>query len=219
MTSLITSPTCRLDELLVGFIQDCRRQTRAEAIHQMLGPVQVDVRSLFGDGGSQLARSPHAIADLIRNVLDVAGMTRLTERIAIFTPLHSIISWLAHPIPERRASMPYDYVLCERQLTVPHPQWLVLIQWVGLREIAIERQDLYATQEFHQAYFGALRLTNWPYDPLQGLVTDSKTGHVRLADTFLAHVVHGANWSLDASFTRRYPELVGYVQVETQQVA
>lgn len=219
MPSLVASPTCHLDELLVGFVQDCRRQTQSEAIYQMLGPRHVDVQSLFRDQGSQTVRSPHAITDLIRNVLDVAGVTRLLERIAIFAPLHSVISWLAHPISETRGRISHDYAPCEQQLTVPHPQWVDLIQWVGLRKVTIDQQDAYATEEFQRAYFGALRLVNWPFDPLQSLVTDPQTGRTILTEAFLAHVVNGANWCLDASFVQRYPELNGYIQVEQARMA
>ncbi|KAG7408102.1 hypothetical protein Forpi1262_v018032 [Fusarium oxysporum f. sp. raphani] len=48
----------------------------------------------------------------------------------------------------------------------------------SLREAAIERQDLYATDEFQRIYFDALRLVNWSYQPLDGQVTDPQTGHV-----------------------------------------
>ncbi|KAM0550798.1 hypothetical protein ACHAPJ_008661 [Fusarium lateritium] len=213
---LTLSPACRFDELLVGFLQDCRRMTTAESLAHTLGPPQIDVRSVFRghDSHAQLACSPHPITDLIRSLIDTAGMTRLTERIAIFAPLQTTICWLAQPTPERRARLCDDYVPRERQLTTPHPQWLDLLLWGSLREAAIERQDLYATDEFQRVYFDALRLVNWPYQPLDGLVTDPQTGHVGLTDALMAHAMNGANWRLSNAFAQRYPELCSLVALE-----
>ncbi|KAL4723776.1 hypothetical protein ACLX1H_009420 [Fusarium chlamydosporum] len=210
---LNTPPACRFDELLVGFLQDCRRMTTTESLAHTLGPDRIDVRSVFRshDSNGHLACSPHPITDLIRSLIDTAGMTRLTERIAIFAPLQTTISWLAQPTPERRARLCDDYAPRECQLTTPHPQWLDLIHWGSLREAAIKRQDLYATDEFQRIYFDALRLVNWPYQPLESLVTDSQTGHVGLTDALMAHAMNGANWRLNESFAQRYPELSGLV--------
>ncbi|KAM5372805.1 hypothetical protein ACJA88_008942 [Fusarium oxysporum] len=213
---LTTPPACRFDELLVGFLQDCRRMITAESLAHTLGPPQIDVRSLFRghDSHGQIACSPHPITDLIRSLIDTAGMTRLTERIAIFAPLQTMICWLVQPTPERRARLCEDYVPRERQLTTPHPQWLDLLLWGSLREAAIERQDLYATDEFQRVYFDALRLVNWPYQPLDGLVTDPQTGHVGLTDALMAHAMNGSNWRLAETFAQRYPELCGLVALE-----
>ncbi|KAF5642887.1 uncharacterized protein FTJAE_3429 [Fusarium tjaetaba] len=213
---LTTPPACRFDELLVGFLQDCRRMITTESLAHTLGPHQIDVRSLFRghDSHGQIAYSPHPITDLIRSLIDTAGMTRLTERIAIFAPLQTMICWLAQPTPERRARLCEDYVPRERQMTTPHPQWLDLVLWGSLREAAIERQDLYATDEFQRVYFDALRLVNWPYQPLDGLVTDPQTGHVGLTDALMAHAMNGSNWRLAETFAQRYPELCGLVALE-----
>ncbi|KAF4450619.1 hypothetical protein F53441_6280 [Fusarium austroafricanum] len=211
-----TPPACRFDELLVGFLQDCRRMITAESLAHTLGPPQIDVRSLFRDHDSQgqIACSPHPITDLIRSLIDTAGMTRLAERIAIFAPLQTMICWLAQPTPDRRGRLCDDYVPREHQLTTPHPQWLDLLLWSNLRQAAIERQDLYATDEFQRVYFDALRLVNWPYQPLDGLVTDPQTGHVGLTGALMAHAMNGSNWRLSATFAQRYPELCGLVALE-----
>ncbi|KIL95794.1 hypothetical protein FAVG1_00532 [Fusarium avenaceum] len=213
---LTSPPACRFDELLVGFLQDCRRMTTVESLAHTLGPPQIDVRSVFRslDSHGQLACSPYPITDLIRSLIDTAGMSRLTERIAIFAPLQTTICWLAQPTPERRARLCEDYVPRECQLTTPHPQWLDLLLWGNLREAAIERRDLYATEEFQRVYFDALRLVNWPCPPLDGLVTDPQTGHVGLTDALMAHAMNGSNWRLSATFAQRYPELCGLVALE-----
>ncbi|OBS28686.1 hypothetical protein FPOA_02624 [Fusarium poae] len=213
---LTTPPACRFDELLVGFLQDCRRMATTESLAHTLGPTRIDVRSVFRshDSHGQLACSPYPITDLIRSLIDTAGMTRLMERIAIFAPLQKMICWLAQPTPERRARLCHDYAPRQCQLTTPHPQWLDLVHWGSLREAAIKRQDLYATEEFQRIYFDSLRLVNWPYQPLESLVTDSQTGHVGLTDALTAHAMNGSNWRLNETFTQRYPELSGLVALE-----
>ncbi|KAF5679817.1 hypothetical protein FHETE_708 [Fusarium heterosporum] len=213
---LTTPPACRFDELLVGFLQDCRRMTTAASLAHTLGPPQIDVRSVFRshDSHGQLGCSPHPITDLVRSLIDTAGMTRLTERLAIFAPLQTMICWLAQPTSDRRAQLCDNYVPCERQFEVPHPQWLDLLLWGSLRDAVIERQDLYATDEFLRVYFDALRLVNWHCQPLDSLVTDPRTGHVGLTDAFMVHAMNGSNWRLNATFAQRYPELCGLVSLE-----
>lgn len=190
--------------------------TTATSLAHTLGPARVDVRSLFRshDSQGQLVCSPHPITDLIRSLLDTAGMTRLIERIAIFAPLQAMICWLVQPTSERRARLCNDYMPRECQATIPHPQWVDLLHWGSLRELVIKRQDLYATDEFQRVYFDALRLVNWPYQPLESLVTDSQTGHVGLTDTLMAHAMNGANWCLNETFAQRYPELSSLVVLE-----
>ena len=99
--SLIMPLMCRLDELLVGFIQNCRRQTQAKAICQILWPSELDVQSLFrkNDGQGRVVCLSHPITDLTRNLLDAMGMTRLTEGIAIFVPLTPETRATPLPIP------------------------------------------------------------------------------------------------------------------------
>ncbi|KAM5361153.1 hypothetical protein ACJZ2D_013298 [Fusarium nematophilum] len=214
---LTSPPACRFDELLVGFVQDCRRMTTTESIYQTLGPAAaaMDLRSLFRthDSQGQVACSPFPVTDLIRSLLDIAGMTRLTERIAVFAPLQAMVCWLAHPSPERRARLPDELAPRGCQLTTLHPQWVDLVLWGGLREAIIDRQDLYATDELQRMYFDALRLVGWPYAPLEGLVTDPQTGHVGLTDALMAHAMNGANWRLSDVFAQRYPELSGLVEL------
>ncbi|KAF7563209.1 hypothetical protein G7046_g922 [Stylonectria norvegica] len=230
----ITAPACRADELLVGFIHSCRRLSRIESIYEMLGPPRIDVRSLFTDQQQQqqmmmprrhqqrhmppsplaTASSPHPITDLVRALIDNGGITRLIERIAAFAPMQTFICWLAHPTPETRARVCADYIPLQSQLSTPHPQWLDLVRQGALREIMIARQDVYATEEFQRVYSDALRLVNWPFPSLDGLITDSRTGHVWLSDALMAHAMDGNNWRLNESFARRYPELGGFVDIE-----
>ena len=76
--------------------------------------------------------------------------------------------------------------------------------WGKLRDIVINDQETYATDEFQLLYTCSLNI-NWPYRDQDILVF--KGDEVRMTDIFMRHVNNQANWSLDEPFQRRYPEL------------
>jgi hypothetical protein len=184
-------PANPVDELVLNFINDCRRRPQQESINSMLGPAAIDVRSMVGNVPQQLewsrnsgqqqqhlplpppmamtlARRPdttgarHPIEGLVRSVLDLGGMKTLVERLAAFAHIQRYVAWLAHPTTITQARVGADYMPRARQLVRPHPIWVGLVRWGRLRDAIIDRQDLYATVEF-QTIFGAhLRLVNWP---------------------------------------------------------
>ncbi|WYZ41931.1 hypothetical protein EsH8_V_000826 [Colletotrichum jinshuiense] len=234
--TLIVPPTCRIDQLLVGFIQDCRRLSQKKPIDTLLRPTRVNVKHFLEYHPTSPTSEPprcqlvdldraasttitgpginHPIAELITALVNKAGVTNVIERLAVFAVIQRAVAWLVHPTREAYAAIVQELTPRPCQTNVPHPQWVDLILWAPLRTAIIERQDVYANEEFQAVYSASLRLINWPCRPIDALVVDPQSGEMWLSDTFTAHAMRVENWRLNENFVRRYPELRGYVAVE-----
>lgn len=234
--TLIVPPTCRIDQLLVGFIQDCRRLSQLKPLDSLLRPVRVNMKNFLEYHPASPTNSPprcqladldraasnsaaasganHPMAELITALVNKAGVTNVIERLAVFAVIQRAVAWLVHPTREAYMAMVQELTPKPIQTAIPHPQWVDLILWAPLRTAIIERQDAYANEEFQAVYSSSLRLINWPCRPIDALVVDPQSGEMWLSDTFTAHAMRVENWRLNENFVRRYPELRGCVAVE-----
>lgn len=236
LPALNETPKSRADELLLGFILECRRQPRMDVVRMMLGPVKMDVRALFPEDMRQYfqpnvqmppppARSP--LGDLITAVIANAALVRPLERLGVVAPMHSYVAWMAHPSRETQARVAAHLVPRQSQLEIQHPAWVGMVHWGRLRCAIIHRQDIYGTDDFLRVYSTSLRLVNWPpaspqsqqprgdgAGPLDAAIeTDPVTGQVWLSDSFMAHASRFDSWRLDMAFARHYPELANLVDL------
>ncbi|KAI8308599.1 hypothetical protein K4K61_002513 [Colletotrichum sp. SAR11_59] len=234
--TLIVPPTCRIDQLLVGFIQDCRRLSQLKPLDSLLRPARVNMQNFLEYHPASPTNSPprcqladldraasnsvaasganHPMAELITALVNKAGVTNVIERLAVFAVIQRAVAWLVHPTREAYMAMVQELTPKPIQTAIPHPQWVDLILWAPLRTAIIERQDAYANEEFQAVYSSSLRLINWPCRPIDALVVDPQSGEMWLSDTFTAHAMRVENWRLNENFVRRYPELRGCVAVE-----
>lgn len=235
--SAILSPTCFSDHWMLSFIQDCRRLALTRPLDAILFPRRINLkgfmvytptsptrpsprihaldleRALDNATANSItaATEPHPLVELITALCDQANMTSVLERLGFFVLAQRIIAWQANPTRASHATLPEAFAPRPSQLTVPHPQWVDLIFPGSLRDIVIERQDIYATEEFQRVYASSLRLVNWPCRPVDALQMD-ETGEIMwLTDAFVAHALQLGNWSMDKAFSSRYPELQGLV--------
>ncbi|WQF89082.1 Putative basic-leucine zipper domain superfamily [Colletotrichum destructivum] len=234
--TLIVPPTCRIDQLLVGFIQDCRRLAQLKPLDTLLRPARVNVKNFLeyhpaspttepprcqladlDRAASSTVTGPgvnHPIAELITALVNKGGVTNVIERLAVFAVIQRAVAWLVHPTREAYAAIMPELTPKPCQNRIPHPQWVDLVLWPPLRTTIIERQEVYANEEFQSVYSASLRLINWPCRPIDALVVDPQSGEMWLSDTFTAHAMRVENWRLNENFVRRYPELRGCVAVE-----
>lgn len=68
----------------------------------------------------------------------------------------------------------------------------------------IANQEKYATEEFQYLYTISIN-ANWPYRSDNVVIFEGSD--VRVYEGFARHVMQLENWSLDAPFQKRYPEL------------
>ncbi|KAL0942140.1 uncharacterized protein CTRU02_200026 [Colletotrichum truncatum] len=234
--TLIVPPTCRIDQLLVGFIQDCRRLSQLKSLDTLLRPTRVNMKNFLEYHPASPTNSPprcqltdldraasttttspgvnHPIAELITAIVNKAGVTNVIERLALFAVIQRAIAWLVHPTREAYMAIVPELAPKPIQTSIPHPLWIDLVLWGSLRAAVIERQELYANEEFQAIYWSSLRLINWPCRPIDALVVDPQSGEMWLSDTFTAHAMRIENWRLNENFARRYPELRGCVAIE-----
>ncbi|KAI8221119.1 hypothetical protein K4K57_011327 [Colletotrichum sp. SAR 10_99] len=234
--TLIVPPTCRIDQLLAGFIQDCRRLSQLKPLDSLLRPARVNMKNFLEYHPASPTNSPprcqladldraasnsaaasganHPMAELITALVNKAGVTNVIERLAVFAVIQRAVAWLVHPTREAYMAMVQELTPKPIQTAIPHPQWVDLILWAPLRTAIIERQDAYANEEFQAVYSSSLRLINWPCRPIDALVVDPQSGEMWLSDTFTTHAMRVENWRLNENFVTRYPELRGCVAVE-----
>ncbi|OLN81157.1 hypothetical protein CCHL11_09525 [Colletotrichum chlorophyti] len=235
--TLIVPPTCRIDQLLVGFIRDCRRLAQLKPLDMLLRPARVNLKNFLeyhpaSPTNHQLPRCQladldraasttvtgpginHPMAELITALVNTAGVTNVVERLAVFAVIQRAVAWLVHPTREAYAAIVSELTPKPCQNKIPHPLWVDLLLWAPLRTAVIERQETYANEEFQSVYSANLRLINWPCRPIDALAVDPQSGEMWLSDSFTAHAMRIENWRLSENFVRRYPELRGCVATE-----
>ncbi|GKT90480.1 hypothetical protein Ct61P_08330 [Colletotrichum tofieldiae] len=57
--TLIVPPTCRIDQLIVGFIQDCRRLAQLKSLDTLLRPARVNVKNFLEYHPASPTTQPH----------------------------------------------------------------------------------------------------------------------------------------------------------------
>lgn len=155
---------------------------------------------------------PQPVVDLLRALGDKLGITNVLERLATFVPAQRFIAWLVLPTKENYEAMAPLSVPRPSQLAIPHSPWVDLVMHGRVRDAMIERPDLYGNEEFLVTYASAVRLTNWPGQPVDALHVDQTTGFLWFTDAFVAHSMRIENWRVLESFVRRYPELRSRVE-------
>lgn len=222
---LITPPANQSDALLTGYIQDCRRLVGMEGVKPhpevIFGPGCPNIRRLIETHWnlasivqqSPLPMSPpaHPLVELATTLFDSDGLVMTLERVGSFLLFQRILTWLVQPSQETAAGLGSNFAPTSAQRTVPHGQWVEFLLWAQLRDIVIQRQEVYATDEFRHLYNTSLRLLNWAGGPSQALLPDYTSGAIYLAQHFVDHVQNIENWALEERFFRRFSELGGLV--------
>jgi hypothetical protein len=227
---LITPPLTQSDALLNGYIQDCRRLVGMEGVKPhpevIFGPGCPNIRRLIETHWnlasivqqSPLPLSPpaHPLVELATTLFDNDGLVMTLERVGSFLLFQRILAWLVQPSQETAAALGNHFAPTSAQRTIPHGQWVDFLMWAQLRDAVIQRQDVYANDDFRHLYNTSLRLLNWAGGPSQALLPDYASGAIYLAQHFISHVLNIDNWALEERFFRRYPELGGLLPMVRQ---
>lgn len=243
----VAAPTHKLDQMLLTFIQDCRRMSRVRSLSAILSPSRANIKPLLecyaaADSSTMTAASTaaisspngqpfnwaltsavsgpnvdHPVTALVAAMCNNVGVTGVVERLAAWPLIQAMVAWLAFPTRDTFAAVGSSFRPTPAQLSVPHQPFVDLLLWPGLREAVIHRPDVYATDELLRLYAGSLRLVNWAAGPEEALVADHETGDVWLSDHFTAHARDHRNWRLGRGFVQRYPELRAFVEIDEEQ--
>jgi Domain of unknown function (DUF3425) len=220
----LVPPTGPVDSILICLLQRQRGLAiNGNSREIVIGPFSPSLKALLNPEQSD---SVHAAASVITSLLQRTALRGLPEKVAVLFVMNHLSQWQILPSEKTYNNLPEWHVPRVSQLLTPHPIWidqvsvrivqkfplkLILsaktrsqIVWGKLRDIVINNQERYATDEFQYTYAQSLNV-NWPYRDMDVMVFEGS--EVRVSDLFACHILELSNWSLDEPFQRKYPEL------------
>lgn len=203
-----SASTGPVDSILIGLIQRQRKLALSSVSRiQSIGPYQPSMKTLLYAGEASALpnlTTENAISSTISYLLHQTALRDLTIKAACLIIMYHLSQWQIQPSKSTYDALPDWQTPRTSQLLTPHPLWVSLIVWGKLRDVVIENQELYATEEFQYICSSSLNI-NWPHKAMDAFqfVGDE----VRVSEVFDKHVRNLGNWSLDAPFVTRYPEL------------
>lgn len=220
---MLTSPLqTQNDTLVFGYVQGCRRLVETEGVRPhpevIYGPANPNVRRLIEthwDLVSAIQHAslapppppPHPLVELATGIFDNDNLLLPLERVGTYLLLQQLLAWLIKPTQETYSRIGGDLAPRPSQQIIPHELWVDVLFWGQLRDVVIQRPEVYATAEFRHMYYSSLRLLNWPIDTSEAFVSDHSNGAIYLTNPFIRHALQTGNWALEEGFFRRYPEL------------
>ncbi|PQE32853.1 bZIP transcription factor protein [Rutstroemia sp. NJR-2017a WRK4] len=201
-------PTCGVDTILMGIVRQQKELAQQGAsIGQVIGPSQPSMKALLSP---EDPNQTHTISTAISNLLLNLAVRGLVERAGYLYLLYQLCQWQICPSSTTYSNLTDWSSPRTSQLITPHPIWADSILWGKLKDKVIENQQLYANEEFQNAYILCID-ANWPYDDLDAFRFEGND--VFITEAFEKHVRTLSNWSLDERFAARYPELADLVRI------
>ena len=191
-----------VDNTLINLVQRQRDLALSGAnIESVLGPYQPSIKALvYPDHLFKV----HPVASAFSHLLHETVIQDLPVKMAVLFHMTHLVQWQIALSEDAYKALPDWHIPMTSQLLTPHPVWVSHMLWPKLRNRVVERQDLYANDEFLFLYTSGLN-SNWPYSIAEALHFES--ADVRISEVFERHVLDLDHWSLDILFTNRYPEL------------
>ncbi|TVY73466.1 hypothetical protein LSUE1_G005125 [Lachnellula suecica] len=198
----LRSSTGPIENILFGMVQDQRSLFR-EGIPgtELAGPRIPCLNALVMPGSS---RSVHNVARVISELLNRITYRTWMEKLGAFVIMYPVYQWLIMQSYETYSNLPSWLLPRLAQRTRPHPVWITGLGFPRLREVIVENQERYDTEDFQFLFVESLNV-NWPHGIEAALTwTD---GDVFISKQFWDHTRNFENWSMNEPFQSRYPEL------------
>ncbi|KAF4629959.1 hypothetical protein G7Y89_g8187 [Cudoniella acicularis] len=193
-----------IDTILTGILQRQRSLALGGTSGALLTrPSQPSPQALIR---SERSNEIHPVAPVISNLLQRTALHGLPEKAAALFVIYRLTQWQISPSQPTYSNIPEWYTPRSSQVITPHPVRATLIIWGKLRDIVINNQDRYATDEFQHFYTASLNV-NWRYRDVD--ILSFEGDEIKLTANFQNHVDDLSNWNLDEPFFMRYPELRG----------
>ncbi|KAF7898594.1 hypothetical protein EAF00_005040 [Botryotinia globosa] len=203
-----STPTCGVDTYLMNIIngqKELARQGAPEA--QIIGPSQPSMKALiYPDDPNQT----HVVSTVISNLLTNLAVKGLAERAGCLYLMYHICQWQIYPSSSTYGNLTDWTSPRTSQLITAHPLWADSILWGKLKDRVIEKQDVYANEDFQNAYILCIN-ANWPRPDLEAFRFEGDD--IFITEEFENHIKTLSNWSLDERFAARYPELAPLVKI------
>ncbi|KAA8569535.1 hypothetical protein EYC84_001154 [Monilinia fructicola] len=203
-----STPTCGVDSIIMTAIsmQKAIAQQGAPVDH-IIGPSQPSMKALIlPDDPNQT----HNISTMISRLLSSLAIRGLPERAGCLYLMYHICQWQIHPSSSTYGNLTDWSSPRTSQLITPHPVWADSIFWGKLKDKVIENQDLYANEDFQNAYILCINV-NWSRPEAETFRWEGND--IIITEEFEDHIKTLSNWSLDERFAARYPELAPLVKI------
>ncbi|EXJ64442.1 hypothetical protein A1O7_00778 [Cladophialophora yegresii CBS 114405] len=208
----IGPPTCPLDRLLLNFLHSREREpTRANGT---VPPSYPSVSSLLNPSGN-LALDPLSqfMTDIISKFPDIS---ELPSQVATLFCMFSLMRWQIHPTQENYERLPEWLHPVPIQLYTSHPAWIDHLPWPRLREKLVANSQDYPFDNWFIPFTSGLSV-NWPYDPVDCLLSTSEQDEPVMNPVFERHIRRLENWSLGSLFADTFPELVETTRISDRE--
>jgi len=202
--------TCPLDQILLDFLASRRlMSTCGTTIESVLGPKEL---SVIGIISPTLTQTLHPVSRVMAEIFSTFPNVAVTEKIGFMYKMHRTLRWQIAPTEENYLELPTWLRPTATQLTVPHAAWIDNIPWPSVRDLLIQKSDVYPFEIFSEFYSQEVSV-RWPYDPLDAIIHHHPHGKedAVLNPIFEKHVRKLSNWTVSAQFERQMPELFAAV--------
>lgn len=200
------TPTCPLDSILLNFLQARRRDAGSGgSSNSLTNPAYPSVSSLLNPTGNfQVDPLSRLMADIISKFPNISG---LPEQTAVLYIMFVVMRWQLHPTAENYEKIPDWMTPRPSQLFTSHPAWIDHLPWPSMRDKVVARYQEYQFENWFIPFTTGLSL-NWPYDPIDCLLSTGEKDDPMINPVFERHLRRIENWSLGPEFAETFPELV-----------
>ncbi|KIX06414.1 uncharacterized protein Z518_04390 [Rhinocladiella mackenziei CBS 650.93] len=205
-------PTCPLDGLLLNFLHSRRREANQESgINPLLNPTYPSVSSLLNPSGShRLDPVSQLMTDIISRFPNISD---LPEQAAVLFAMFMFMRWLINPTQENYERMPEWLRPTPAQLFTPHPVWIDHVPWPRMRDKVLAHYQDYPFENWFIPFTSDLSV-NWPYDPVDCLISNSEKDDPLMNPAFERHIRRIENWSVGPAFAEAFPTLVDTTRIK-----
>jgi len=129
--------------------------------------------------------------------------------------MFSLMRWQIHPTQENYERLPEWLRPTPAQLYTAHPAWIDHLIWPRLRDKLVANPQAYPFDNWFLPFTSGLSV-NWPYDPVDCLLSTSEKDEPVMNPVFERHLRRLENWSLGPLFAETFPELVEATRIKAR---
>ncbi len=205
-------PTCPLDRLLLDFLHT-RQNEPTSTDGTAHPPSYPSVSSLLNPSGNSKS---DPLSQIMTDIISkFPHISQLPNQVGTLFAMFSTMRWQIHPTQENYERLPEWLRPTPTQIYTTHPAWIDHLPWPRLRDKIITSPQDYLFDNWFLPFTSGLSV-NWPYDPVDCLLSTSEQDEPVMNPVFERHARRIENWSLGPLFAEAFPELVETVRIKAQ---
>ncbi|OAP57556.1 hypothetical protein AYL99_08294 [Fonsecaea erecta] len=208
-------PTCPLDSLLLKFLQSRQREPVGGANALPTTPSYPSVSSLLNPSAPR--RSIDELSQLMTDIISkFPNISELPDQVATLFIMFTQMRWQIHPTKENYERVPEWFRPTPAQIFHAHPAWMDHIPWPRMRDRVVANPQDYPFDNWFYAFTSGLSV-NWPYDPVDCLLSTSEKEEPVINPVFESHIRRLENWSLGPLFAETFPQLADTARMKARE--